>query len=68
METTRLYEDENGYVHPCGNGYRVHWKNKKLKPDVNIKFTKLHEACHYLKSVAKPRKTIKMVQHNQQSV
>lgn len=53
MEAEKLYEDKNGYVYPFEDGYKVHWKNKKLKPDVDIKFSKHWEAYYYLRSVSK---------------
>lgn len=49
----KIYEDQNGYVYPCEDGYRVCWKNKKFKPDVDIKFSKYYEAYYYLRSVNK---------------
>lgn len=49
----KMYEDENGYVYPCEDGYRVHWENDKFKPDVDIKFSKHWEAYYYLRSVNK---------------
>lgn len=53
MEVKKLYEDKNGYVYPFEDGYRVYWKNEKLKPDVDIKFSKYWEAYNYLRSVNK---------------
>ena len=48
----KLFEDENGYVYPYENGYKVFWKKEELKPDVDIKFSKLYEAHFYLRSVS----------------
>ena len=53
MEIEKLYEDKNGYVYPFEDGYNVRWKNEKLKPDVDIKFSKHWEAYYYLRSVFK---------------
>ena len=49
----KMYEDENGYVYPVEDGYKVHWKNEKFKPDVDITFSKHWEAHYYLRSVNK---------------
>lgn len=49
----KLFEDENGYVYPVEDGYKVHWKNEKFKPDVDIKFSNHWEAHHYLRSVSR---------------
>ena len=49
----KMYENENGYVYPVEDGYKVHWKNEKLKPDVDITFSKHWEAHYYLRSVNK---------------
>lgn len=51
MEIEKLYEDKNGYIYQFEDGYKVHWKNEKLKPDVDIKFSKHWEAYYYLCSV-----------------
>lgn len=53
MKFKKLYEDENGYVYPCEDGFKVYWKNEKFKPDVDIKFSKYWEAHYYLRSVNK---------------
>lgn len=53
MEIEKLYEDENGYVYLYEDGFKVHWKNEKFKPDVDIKFSKYWEAHYYLRSVNK---------------
>ena len=47
-----FYENENGYVYPYEDGYKVFWKKEELKPDVDIKFSKLSEAYFYLCSVS----------------
>lgn len=53
MEIERIFEDENGYVYPYDDGYKVHWKKEELRPDVDIKFSKYNEAYFYLRSVSK---------------
>lgn len=50
--TKRMFEDENGYVYPVKNGYKVYWKKENLKPDIDIKFTTFNEAYSYLRSVS----------------
>lgn len=47
----KLFENENGYVYPVENGFRVYWKKEELKPNVDIKFTNFNEAWFYLNSV-----------------
>ena len=47
-----MFEDENGYVYPVENGYKVYWKKEKLKPDSDITFTTFNEAYYYLHSVS----------------
>lgn len=48
----RMLEDENGYVYPIENGYKVYWKNEKFKPNIDITFTNFREAYFYLRSVS----------------
>lgn len=47
----KLFENENGYVYPVENGFRVYWKKEELKPNVDIKFTNFNEAWFYLNSI-----------------
>lgn len=46
-----IFEDQNGYIYPSEDGYRVHWKKEELKPDVDIKISNYREAYYYLRSV-----------------
>ena len=48
----RMFEDENGYVYPVENEYKVFWKKENLKPDVDITLTYRNEAYFYLRSVS----------------
>lgn len=48
----KYFEDNNGYIYPYEDGYKVFWKNEKLKPKVDIKFSKLQDAYYYLRSVS----------------
>lgn len=50
--TERMFEDENGYVYPVENGYKIYWKKENLKPDIDITFTTFNEAHFYLRSVS----------------
>lgn len=50
--TERMFEDENGYVYPIENGYKVYWKKEYLIPDVEITFATFNEAHCYLRSVS----------------
>lgn len=53
METNkRMFEDGNGYVYPVQSGYKVHWKNESLKPDIDITFRDFNKAHFYLRSVS----------------
>lgn len=55
MNIRKIYEDKNGYVYPCEGGYKIHWKNEKLKQlkqDENKKFSKHWEAYCHLRSVS----------------
>lgn len=49
----KMFENENGYVYPYEDGYKVHWKKEELKPDVDIKFSNFNDAHFYLRSVRK---------------
>jgi len=51
FENEKIFEDENGYIYPYEGGFKICWKNKKLKPDIDIKFSRLNEAWYYLRSV-----------------
>ncbi len=52
IKMEKLFEDENGYIYPSEDGYRVYWKKVKFIPDVDIKFSDFNEAHFYLRSVS----------------
>ncbi len=47
----KLFEDENGYVCPSEDGYKVFWKKAELKPEVDVIFSNYNEAHFYLRSI-----------------
>ena len=49
----KLFENENGYIYPFENGYKVFWKKEEFKPDIDITFYNYNEACFYLRLVDK---------------
>ncbi len=52
FEDKKIFEDENGFIYLYEGDFKIYWKKKELKPDVDIKFSRLSEAWYYLRSVS----------------